>query len=64
VREAAHSDCGKNQHEKFAEGSHFDTNHHLTVLWDANTVDVAMEKLKATIRATIPEATREWPRRH
>jgi hypothetical protein len=33
--------------------------HHLTVLWDEGTLDVAMEKLKATIRETIPEATRE-----
>jgi len=47
------------QHAKFAEVSHFDTNHHLTVLWDENAIDAAMERLKATIRATIPEATRE-----
>jgi hypothetical protein len=47
------------QHSKFAEGSHFDTNHHLTVLWDETTIDVAMRKLKDTIRATIPEAIRE-----
>ncbi len=47
------------QRLKFAETSHFDTNHHLTVLWDENAIGVAMEKLKATIRATIPEATRE-----
>jgi len=47
------------QHAKFAEVSHFDTNHHLTVLWDETAIDVAMERLKATIRATIPEATRE-----
>jgi hypothetical protein len=47
------------RHSKFAEVSHFDTNHHLHVLWDENAMGVAMEKLKATIRATIPEATRE-----
>jgi len=47
------------EHTKFAEGSHFDTNHHLTVLWDEGAIDVAMKKLKATIRETIPEATRE-----
>ena len=44
---------------KFAEGSHFDTNHHLHVLWDEASIDLAMGKLKATIMATIPEATRE-----
>jgi len=44
---------------KFEEMSHFDTNHHLHVLWGENAMEVAMEKLKATIRATIREATRE-----
>jgi hypothetical protein len=47
------------EHSKFGEGSHFDTNHHLHVLWDEAAIDVAMRKLKATIRATIPEATLE-----
>ena len=47
------------QHSKFAEGSHFDTNHHLTVLWDEIAIDVATRKLKDTIRATIPDAIRE-----
>src|SRR5262245_37412315 len=46
------------QRAKFEEMSHFDTNHHLTVLWDEN-VALAMERLKATIRETIPEAVRE-----
>jgi len=46
------------QESKFREGvSHFDTNHHLTVLWEEDAIGEAMEKLKATIRATIPEAT-------
>lgn len=40
------------------EGPHFDTNHHLTVVWNAETFDQAAERLKNTIRATIPEATR------
>lgn len=44
---------------KFSEASHFDTNHHLHVLWNENDVDAAVKQLKATIRATIPEATRE-----
>jgi hypothetical protein len=29
------------EHTKFAEGSHFDTNHHLTVLWDEGAIDVS-----------------------
>jgi hypothetical protein len=40
--------------EAFAAGaSHFDTNHHLTVMWHEDTKQVA-EDLKATIRATLP----------
>ena len=40
----------------FLESStHFDTNHHLTVIWDSANISGAMEKLKATIRATLPE---------
>ncbi|MES2832856.1 MAG: hypothetical protein V4695_12800 [Pseudomonadota bacterium] len=35
------------------QASHFDTNHHLTVMWGNNPADV-MEELKATIRATLP----------
>lgn len=34
---------------------HFDTNHHLTVVWDPANLDEAVEQLKATIRATLPE---------
>jgi hypothetical protein len=37
------------------EGSHFDTNHHLTVLWEENKIDEALDALKATIRATLPD---------
>jgi hypothetical protein len=37
-----------------SEKSHFDTNHHLTVLWDVNDLQKAGEQLKATIRATLP----------
>jgi nucleoside 2-deoxyribosyltransferase len=33
--------------------SHFDTNHHLTVLWD-DDIEAVAAKLKATIRATLP----------
>lgn len=35
---------------------HFDTNHHLTVVWDDAAPEAAMELLKATIRATLPDA--------
>ena len=34
---------------------HFDTNHHLTVLWDKNAPEQAGDLLKATIRATLPQ---------
>jgi hypothetical protein len=34
--------------------THFDTNHHLTVKWDPDNMGEAVEKLKATIRATLP----------
>lgn len=33
---------------------HFDTNHHLTILWDTGKPESAAEELKATIRATLP----------
>lgn len=35
--------------------THFDTNHHLTILWDDVEPGKAGEELKATIRATLPE---------
>ena len=35
---------------------HFDTNHHLIVKWDLEDQDSTAQRLKATIRATIPEA--------
>ena len=34
--------------------THFDTNHHQTVVWDSAEPDKAAEQLKATIRATLP----------
>ena len=40
-------------------GTHFDTNHHLHILWEASAIDAAGAELKACIRATIPEARRE-----
>jgi hypothetical protein len=37
------------------EKTHFDTNHHLTVIWDIENAEQAAEQLKATIRATLPD---------
>lgn len=45
--------CHKDAFEE--QGTHFDTNHHLTVKWDPENIGEAVEKLKATIRATLPE---------
>jgi nucleoside 2-deoxyribosyltransferase len=39
--------------------SHFDTNHHLHVVWDANDMPKAVRELKATIRFTLPEAKQQ-----
>jgi hypothetical protein len=42
--------------EKFdSKKSHFDTNHHLTVKWDESKIEEAINSLKATIRATLPD---------
>jgi len=41
--------------EKFKKDKpHFDTNHHLTITWDEKEIQKAVESLKATIRATLP----------
>jgi len=45
--------CKKEKFEK--EKPHFDTNHHLTIRWDKKEIDKAVESLKATIRATLPD---------
>lgn len=42
----------------FRTASHFDTNHNLHILWDEDNLESAMERLKATIRVTIPDAKR------
>lgn len=39
--------------------SHFDTNHHQHVVWDAANMPPAIRDLKATIRFTIPEAKQQ-----
>lgn len=46
--------CRKDVFDDRAQGTHFDTNHHLTVVWDPENLGEAAEKLKATIRATLP----------
>jgi len=41
-----------------SESTHFDTNHHLTVLWEPDRLDEAASALKATIRATLPSESK------
>ncbi|MFZ5781353.1 MAG: hypothetical protein ACOY4R_14270 [Pseudomonadota bacterium] len=43
---------------EFSKASHFDTNHHLTVLWETDQLAEAAKNMTNTIRATIPEASR------
>jgi hypothetical protein len=45
--------CQKSIWER--ETTHFDTNHHQTVIWDESDLKRAGEDLKATIRASLPE---------
>ncbi len=45
--------CEKNKFE--TKKTHFDTNHHLTIIWDIKNPEEAEQALKATIRATFPE---------
>ncbi len=44
--------CKKEKFKK--KKTHFDTNHHLTVIWDKENLTEFEEELKATIRATFP----------
>jgi len=44
--------CERSHFDSFK--THFDTNHHTTIIWDENSLDEALENLKATIRATFP----------
>jgi hypothetical protein len=46
--------CEKEKFES-PQKTHFDTNHHLTVVWDKNAPEQAGDLLKATIRATLPQ---------
>jgi hypothetical protein len=47
--------CRKDAFEDKKLGPHFDTNHHLIVIWEAANLDSAMSRLKDTIRATLPD---------
>jgi len=49
--------CEKGKFEK--EKTHFDTNHHLTIIWDKESPEEAGERLKATIRATLPQLAKQ-----
>ncbi len=49
--------CEKGKFEK--DKTHFDTNHHLTIIWDKDTPEKAGENLKATIRATLPHLAKQ-----
>jgi hypothetical protein len=40
--------------DAFKEQAHFDTNHHLTVMWELSNLARSANELKATIRATLP----------
>jgi hypothetical protein len=40
------------------ERTHFDTNHLVTVMWSPDDLDGAARRLKATIRATLPEVAK------
>ncbi|SHG64957.1 hypothetical protein SAMN05443144_14213 [Fodinibius roseus] len=44
--------CEKSHFKQFQ--THFDTNHHYTVIYEMNNLNDAAEDLKATIRATLP----------
>ena len=48
------------EREKFETSkTHFDTNHHLTIVWDKDNLPKAGEDLKATIRATLPHLAKQ-----
>lgn len=40
------------------EGTHFDTNHLATIVWDPDDLDRAVRELKAMIRATLPDVAK------
>jgi hypothetical protein len=46
--------CEKSVFNDPSKKPHFDTNHHLTVVWEASNLDAASDLLENTIRATLP----------
>ena len=42
-----------------SQKTHFDTNHHLTIVWDKAAPHLAGESLKATVRATLPQLAKQ-----
>lgn len=46
--------CRRDVFEDKKASPHFDTNHHLMVIWDPANLQQAVAKLKSTIRATLP----------
>jgi hypothetical protein len=46
--------CRKDVFDDPERRPHFDTNHHLTVVWDADAIEEAVEQMKAVIRVTLP----------
>lgn len=48
--------CKRSKFE--ASKTHFDTNHHLTIIWDSDAPEVAGIQLTETIRATLPHVAR------
>lgn len=51
--------CRRDVFENKSTAPHFDTNHHLTVVWTVEQLSEASEKLKATIRSTLPSEARQ-----
>ena len=51
--------CRKDIFEDKNQGTHFDTNHHLTVVWEPGKLEKAAARLKDTIRATLPEDAKQ-----
>lgn len=53
--------CEKQAFDAKDTRPHFDTNHHLTVIWSTDDPADSVRRLKATIRATILDAIQEDP---
>jgi nucleoside 2-deoxyribosyltransferase len=51
--------CEKSVFENADTKPHFDVNHHLTIIWDKEDPEEAVEELKAAIRYTFPESKQQ-----